>query len=188
MFLYQQIAGEWRSLSKSGSLNIATDYFLAYDQEFLYLAVQVVDPIHLPKTKKGYFWAGDSIQWVLSTFDAPPKEVRPGTMDAKEYTSTLNYGLAETPDGPQCHRFLGPAPGFRPFDCNVTRKNGITLYEVALPWSELKATPAENTIRFSLVVFDKNTEKQPGAPYCLALTQGVARGQDAGEYRLLVFE
>ena len=168
--------------------NIAADFFLAYDQECLYLAVKVDDPVHLPKTEKGYFWEGDSIQWVISTFDAPPKEVRPGIMDQKKYTSTLNFGLAETPDGPQCRRFLGSDIGVRPYDCNVTRKDGTTFYEVAIPWRELGTKPKASPIRFSLVVFDKNTEEKPGAHYCLALTPGVARGQDAGEYRLLVFE
>ena len=75
------------------------------------------------------------------------------------------------------------------YPCNVTRKGNITFYEAAIPWSELGVKPDPGkALRFSMVVCDKNSEATKGCPYYLAVTPGVVRGMDAGEYRLMIFE
>ena len=167
--------------------NISADYYLAYDAENFYLAVKVDDPIHFQKAENGYLWEGDSIQWVISAADVPPKEVRSGRSEQKIY-SDLNFGLALTAKGPEYRRYLGKT-GILKYPCNVSRKGNITFYEVAIPWSELGVKPDPGkALRFSMVVCDKNSEATKGCPYYLAVTPGVVRGMDAGEYRLMIFE
>ena len=109
-------------------------------------------------------------------------------MTLPEFSSSLNYGLGLTARGPEYRRYLG-RPGVLHYPCNVTRKGNITFYEAAIPWSELGVKPdSGKALRFSMAVFDKNSEALATSPYCLAVTQGVSRGQDAGEYRLMIFE
>ena len=167
--------------------NVSADYYIAYDAENFYLAVTVEDPVHLQKDDKGNLWKGDSIQWVISSVEIPPKEVRPHLMEQK-ICSNLNFGLALTSKGPEFRRYLGK-PGILKYPCNVTRKGNTTFYESAIPWSELGVKPdSGKALRFSLVVFDKNSEKTKGCPYHLAVTPGVAGGTDDSEYRLMIFE
>ena len=168
--------------------DFAADWFLAYDRDNLYIAVKADDKQHINKVKNGYLWEGDSIQWVLSGKDVPPKEIRPSGMDTQSCISTCNFGLGRTPQGVEYYRFLGKA-GRRNYPANITRKNGITFYEAAVPWKELGFRPGTGrAIRFSLVVFDKTKESENGVSYHLDVTRGVAGGMDAGEYRLLEFE
>ena len=102
--------------------------------------------------------------------------------------SDLNFGLALTSKGPEYRRYLGKM-GILKYPCNVTRKGNITFYEAAIPWSELGVKPdSGKALRFSMVVFDKNSEASKFCPYRLAVTPGVAGGMDAGEYRLMIFE
>ena len=168
--------------------NFAANYYLAYDAENLYLAVKADDPVHLQNAVNGNLWEGDSIQWVISAEDVPPRAVRSDLTPQRDYISDLNFGLALTPKGPEYRRFLGKR-GILKYPCNVTRKGNITFYEAAIPWSELGVKPdSGKALRFSMVVFDKNSEASKFCPYHLAVTPGVARGMDAGEYRLMIFE
>ncbi|MBR7104947.1 MAG: hypothetical protein IKC65_08385 [Lentisphaeria bacterium] len=168
--------------------DFAADYFLAYDRENLYIAVKADDKEHLNKVTNGWIWNGDSIQWVLSERDVPPVAVRPSSMNVQDCISKLNFGLAQTPKGTEYHRFLGKA-GRKSYPGCITRKGGITFYELALPWKETGIHPdAGRALRFSLVVFDKARASDKGSSYHLAVTPGVAGGMDAGFYRLLIFE
>ena len=166
--------------------NVSADYYLAYDAENLYLAVKVDDPTHIQTADNGYLWDGDSIQWVISTSNVPPKEVRSGQIKEKDIVSSLNFGLALTAKGPEYRRYLGK-PGVLKYDCEVSRKGNITFYEAAVPWSELGVKPdSGKVLRFGLVVFDKNSQTMKSAPYHLAITPG--GGTDSGAYRLMHFE
>ena len=178
----------FKSSMNPGGHDFSADYFLAYDDENLYIAVKADDPRHLCKVADGQLWEGDSIQWVLSDRDVPPAGVRPGGMKTGEYISEHNYGLALTPAGTEYRKFLGRA-GVRSYPARITRKGNETFYELALPWSDAGIVPAsDHAVRFSLVVFDKTTEARKGVSYYLSVTPGVAGGMDAGEYRLLIFE
>ena len=64
------------------------------------------------------------------------------------------------------------------FPANVTRTDGHTRYEVAIPWKTLGFTPAQ-CLRLGLVLFDSNSPANPDPPYWLAFGQGIAGGQDA---------
>jgi hypothetical protein len=168
--------------------NFSAEYYLAYDRENLYIAVKADDREHLNRVANSYLWEGDSIQWVLSGKDIPPAAIRPTTMKQQDYISLDNYGLALTGKGIRYCKHLGKS-GFRNFPANVTRKDGITFYEVAVPWSDTGITPfAGQSVRFSLVIFNKVKEADAGSAYYLALTPGVAGGMDAGCYRLLIFD
>lgn len=168
--------------------DIAADYHLAYDEENFYIAVKVDDPVHVQTEQDGNLWRGDCIQFAFSVSDVPPKALRPVGMPASEFTTPLNFCLGLTPKGPECRQYAGNDVILRHFRSGVVRKGGDTFYEIAVPWSELGVRPnSGKAIRFSLLVFDKNSEALKEPPYWLALTEGLAGGADASLFRLLVF-
>ena len=168
--------------------NFAVDYWLGYDDECFYLAAKADDPYHVQTAFGNFLWRGDSLQWAFATTDTIPKSVLPKGTNDKSGVTPFNYGLALTKDGTECFRYLGAA-GPRHFPCKVTRTGNETFYEVAIPWTELEYTPASGKrIAFSFIVFDRNSEAEVSAPYYIGLTRGIAGGQDASLYKVIVFE
>ena len=168
--------------------NFAVDYWLGYDDEYFYLAVKADDPHHVQTAFGNFLWRGDSLQWAFATTDTIPKAVLPKGANDKSGVTPFNYGLALTKDGTECFRYLGAA-GPRHFPCKVTRTGDETFYEIAIPWKELEYSPASGKrIAFSFIVFDRNSEAEATAPYHIGLTRGIAGGQDASLYKVIVFE
>ena len=77
------------------------------------------------------------------------------------------------------------------FPSCVTRseKDKTTLYEVAVPWAELGLQPKPGDgVRFSFVVMDNNREDDRQAKYWIALTEGVAGGNDSSLFKTLILK
>ncbi len=160
--------------------------YFGYDDSNLYFAVKADDPKHFPSIT-GNVRHGDSLQWVISTRDVVPKEVRNLHADGKEFATELDYGVALSAKETTIHqRNVGKTEG-KGFPCKVSRKNGNTMYEVAVPFKSIGINPKSGkAIRFSLAVLDKTAVTDKRCPYQLAITERV--GDDAGEYRLLIFQ
>ena len=164
--------------------NYAADCYFGYDDSNLYFAVKANDPKHFPSIT-GNVRHGDSLQWVISTRDVVPKAVRALHADRKEFATELDYGATLSEKGTVHQRNIGKMEG-KNFPCKVSRKKGVTLYEVAVPFKNIGINPKSGKpIRFSLAVLDKTAVTDKKCPYQLAITDGV--GDDAGEYRLLMF-
>ncbi|NLE58449.1 MAG: hypothetical protein GX616_08815 [Planctomycetes bacterium] len=69
----------------------------------------------------------------------------------------------------------------------ITRTNGFTSYELALPWKELAPFKPKDktTAKFSFVVFDSDDER--GFKQWIQWTPGVAGGKDPGAFKEIVF-
>jgi len=162
--------------------NVSAKYWAGYDDRNFYLAVEVDDPVHLQRQTLQDLWRDDCLQFVLS----PEEYLPPVMVSASETTpvSEYNYGLALTPKGTQLMKFLGKDAGPKSFPANVTRRNGRTLYEVALPWSAVGG----KSKRFGFVVFDNNDRTQEKSPYWLEFSPGIADGMDSSKLARLVFE
>ena len=141
------------------------------------------DPAHYPNDKR--FRRGDSIQWVISTDNAPPAGVRFIHTPPKEYATNCDYETALTSKGALTRKKVGVISGDK-FKTQVTRKSGFTFYEVAIPFKHINVDPkAGKAVRFSMDVLNKTSPADEHCPYRLAITPGV--GMDAGEYRLIIF-
>lgn len=181
------------NLFKLDGSDISAQYYLAYDSENLYLAVKVRDARHLQRSTGANIWKEDALQFVISTRDMAPKRIRPRTESSAFGKQEFNFGLALTEKGKEMFRWSGGKNPAGPvaFPSSVTRseKDKTTLYEVAVPWAELGIQPKPGDgVRFSFVVMDNNREDDRLAKYWIALTEGVAGGNDSSLFKTLILK
>ena len=164
----------------------AADCYLAYDDECLYLAANVDDPTHIQHFDPEQAWRGDSLQFAFASRPVPPAEVR--SPNAPDNIAKLeNNILVALKDGEVIRVRFGTSPEIVDFPAKVTRIDGHTRYEVALPWKLLGLTPA-TCQRLGMVLFDSNSPADQEPPYWLAFGQGIAGGQDAALLKPVKFE
>ena len=164
----------------------AADCFIAYDDECLYLAADVDDPTHVQHFAPEEAWRGDSLQFAFASRPVPPAEVRPP--NAPESLAALeNNILVALKDGELIRVRFGKSPEIVDFPAKVTRVEGHTYYEVALPWKFLGFTP-ETCQRLGMVLFDSNSPANSEPPYWLSFGQGIAGGPDAALLTPVKFE
>ena len=182
----QQERSYFKSPMNPNGHNISAEYYLAYDQKNVYLAVKVDDPIHQQRYRGQNLCLDDCVQFVLATKPVPPAEARSLNTPGSVYRQAQNYGAALRPDGKT--EFVQYGPFKLPqMDAKVTRKGNETFYEIAVPWSEIGAKPGE-TLYFDFVVFDNNKKTQVNAPYHLDLANGIALNRDDAVLPLVIFE
>ncbi len=166
--------------------NISALCTLAYDDQCLYLAAEVDDPTHVQEGTDSELWRGDSLQFAFSTQTLPPADFLP--LSSTPRSPEKNYGIALTNHGVEIVDYLAPTRGNLPFDAHVSRIQGKTYYEVAIPWKELGTTPGDGTpLHMSWVIFDQNQTGASEPPYWLALSPGLAGTEDASLFPLLLF-
>lgn len=142
----------------SGTDDLSGTVKLRWDSEHLYLNADIKDDIVQHAASEGSIWQNDSIQF----------SVAPGVPG--ESQSWYEYGISDTPDGPQIYRWLamqGAATGtVTSGTLSVTRDETakITSYRLALPWSELGPIQpgANETISFSMLVNDNDGAGRKG--------------------------
>ena len=161
--------------------NVSAKYWTGYDDKNFYLAVEVDDPIHVQRHFQHELWRDDSLQFVLSPDDYASSDMCLKADEVK--SSEYNFGLALTEKGVQLMKYLGKDAGLVKYPANVTRKNGITRYEVVIPWSAVGGKAKH----FGFVVFDNNSKANKTAPYRLEFSPGVT-GSKADSSKLKVLQ
>lgn len=128
------------------------NYYVTYDDEYLYLCVVVSSPYHycpITTAKATDMWQYECIQvkvsavapddeYILTNFDhvANPTAVNDGILHS--------YGFAANDQNETCYYETGKITTF-PGRAGCTRDDALqqTVYEVAFPWSEFELTPEE---------------------------------------------
>jgi hypothetical protein len=121
-----------------GPADLSATLRCLWDDQFLYLGVEVTDDIFANRKADGEIWAGDGLQFLFDP--ARHQAEKPGKYDA---------GFAVGGKGPQAWYWLTGTPavnaGVQP-EITVAMKrgaNGNATYEVAIPWAKLAPfTPA----------------------------------------------
>ncbi|NOU74493.1 hypothetical protein GC098_24365 [Paenibacillus sp. LMG 31458] len=141
-----------------GKIEVSGQAWLHYDQDHLYLTAKIKDDVHAAAAFGANIWKNDSIQFALS----------PGIPG--ESLGWYEYGVSDTPDGPQIYRWttMGglPAGPVHNGEAAVTRdeEQKLTIYKLALPWSEL--TPIQpqsgDVMSFSLLVNENDGNGRKG--------------------------
>ena len=103
---------------------------------------------------------------------------------ALPHVSGVEFGAALTGRGPVLFQFGGKDPGAKSWPVKVTRKNGRTLYEIAIPFRALGGRPK----RFGFVIFDNNFKEKAKAPYWLQFSDGIAGGTDPCKLKMLQYQ
>ena len=163
--------------------NISVKYWLGYDDKNCYLTAEVDDPVHLQRYTGIDIWRDDCLQFVLSPKDDYPPSALLSDAEPRE-RSEYSFGLALTPKGPRLVKFHGADAGIKDYPANVTRRDGITRYEVAIPWNAVGGRAK----RFSFLVMDNNSPTFASAPYWLEFTPGIAGGADSSKLARVICE
>ena len=161
--------------------NVSAKYWTACDDDNFYIAAEVDDPVHLQRYTGLDLWRDDCLQIAFASGDFVPRELRSAAEAGGGVF--LTYGIALTPQGPVAAKFAGDDRGVKSLPVNVTRRNGRTFYEAAIPFKELGGRPS----RFGFVIFDNNCVSKKSAPYWLEFSSGIAGGQDPGKLKLIQY-
>ncbi|MCU6711917.1 DNRLRE domain-containing protein [Paenibacillus sp. J5C_2022] len=139
--------GTVRVSGYGGADDLSGEVWLNYDRDNLYLTAEIKDDTFAFPASGKDIWNNDSIQFAISN-GLPAEDV-----------NYYEYGISQTPDGPQIYRWLTPsgvASGpVTDGALHVTRdeEQHMTRYELALPWTELLPVDLhEGVISFSLLV------------------------------------
>ncbi|TXK77178.1 DNRLRE domain-containing protein [Paenibacillus sp. N3.4] len=141
-----------------GANDLSGKFWLNFDSNRLYITARVKDNTNSAPFTGADIYKNDSFQFAISNG-------LPG-----ESLSWYEYGISQTPNGPQIYRWITP-PGVSKGlvtngDLVVTRDENQhdTIYELALPWSELTPIKAERNgvISFSLLVNDNDGNGRKG--------------------------
>lgn len=161
-----------------GDDDLSGQLWLHYDQEYFYLSARIKDNVHTAPFSAFDSWRNDSIQFAIS-------EGLPGA--AAGY---YEYGISQTPEGPQIYRFITPNGD----DFGLVSKGQLdikrheseqeTVYELALPWSELSPSmPLQHgVISFSMLVNDNDGNGRRGY---LEWGSGIGSGKKPEAFRTM---
>lgn len=135
----------------SGRDDVSIDCNLMWDEENLYMGAIVRDNIHYNGEAPSTIWRGDSIQFGIEN------SIFRNTLSFDETGASLEYteiGIALVDGEPKVYRWssqknvqpIGEVTNFKA--CVKRHDDGKTIYEFAIPWSELFESD---------YVLDKNT-------------------------------
>jgi hypothetical protein len=161
--------GSWVSLDGTqpygGASDLSGKVWLDWDSTNLYITADLTDDVLSQPATGADIWQGDSLQFAATSGV-------PGA-SATESTASVNghyeYGAALTSAGSQLYRWTAPTEGsgqVTDATVNVTRDEAThtTLYEMALPWSDLSSVQptANNVFSFALDDNDKDNGVRKG--------------------------
>ncbi|MGQ4517077.1 glycoside hydrolase family 3 C-terminal domain-containing protein [Streptomyces sp. DW26H14] len=180
--------GTYTSLDGSqpygGPSDLSGKVWLDWDASSLYVTANLTDDVFSQPADGADMWQGDSLQ-LAATSGVPGAS-------ATESTDSVNghyeYGSALTQAGAQLYRWIAPTEGsglVTDASVHVTRDDDThtTLYELAIPWSDLTSVKpaANNVFSFSLDVNDKDNGVRKG------YTQwgdGIGSSKDVGGFNM----
>ncbi|WP_327287370.1 glycoside hydrolase family 3 C-terminal domain-containing protein [Streptomyces sp. NBC_01198] len=161
--------GTWETLDASqpygGAADLSGKVWLDWDATNLYLTADLTDDVFSEPATGADIWQGDCLQFAATSGV-------PGA-SATESTASVNghyeYGAALTSAAAQLYRWTAPTEGSGQVTnatVHVTRDDAThtTLYEVALPWSDLTSVQptADNVFSFALDVNEKDNGVRKG--------------------------
>lgn len=142
----------------TGSIDVSGKMWMHYDKDHFYLTAKVTDNVHAVPASGANIWNNDGIQFAMS-YGIPG-----------ESQSWYEYGVADTPNGAQVYRWNAaggnPTGAVSNAEAEVTRleEQGLTIYKLALPWSELAPVKpyVGEMMSFSLLVNDNDGNGRRG--------------------------
>lgn len=139
-----------------GASDLSGTAWFTHDQQNLYLTARIHDDVFSQTASGGDIWQGDSIQFSV------------GAGTPGEQTAWSELGTALTPSGPQVWRWLAPAGqatgAVSGAQVHIVRDEAAhdTLYEVAVPWTDLSIDPAGRLVSVSMLVNDNDGAGRKG--------------------------
>ncbi|NMA45684.1 MAG: hypothetical protein GX945_03900, partial [Lentisphaerae bacterium] len=155
----------------AGPQDLSMEGAVAYDDEKLYLLLDVHDDIHFQRQEPGKLWSQDAVQVGIDSLANALPYVHGYGQDDYE------FGFGLTPEGPAVEvTQLYEVGRLREVQAAITarveRHDDITRYRIAIPWSALKLTPRQGMI-FAMNVI-ANDDDGHGRRFWMGLTPGIA--------------
>jgi hypothetical protein len=163
--------------------DLSVKLWTGWNKQYFVISAVVTDKKHFQKYKSGHIWAQDCIHMGFETGnDNLPSS---GT-DSNDY----EIGMALSPEGPYIHgwKTADKSKGMlKKCLLDITRKNGKTLYNVAIPWSYLGMKAFKNRL-FGFNFFVPNSKGEQTALYGMGLTRGINNGKDPGVFKRFILQ
>lgn len=161
-----------------GPEDLSASAQVMWDEHALYLAFRVTDDTFLQEQHGFDIWRGDSIQVAVDgLLDGVPG------VEQRAYDD-YEFGMALTGQGNVALRFYGPASGgpgiMQDAQVVLGRSGNLTIYEVAIPWTELVPIVPQPGTRFGLALLVNDSDGS-GRTYC-AWGGGIASGKCPGDH------
>ncbi len=178
---YKNVSGG--TVPWGGADDLSAVGYTQWDQDNLYLAAVVKDNVHRQASSDGAAWMGDSIQFMIDH----GRLAGPGSAG---YTELL-FARSDAGDTVKW-RWSGvagkPVGALAAAQASIVRNEAerTTVYEVAVPWSEL--LPAGVAIPETLVGFSflVNDDDGPGRHGWLEYMSGIGTGKNPAQFGELV--
>jgi hypothetical protein len=153
--------GNWEGVGSSQPpAGLGGKVWFDWDSSNLYITADITDSNFSEAFTGGDIWQGDSLQ-VAATSGVPGGSATPSSASTNGH---YEYGAALTPQGAQVYRWTAPAGqatgSVTDATVNVSRDDATTttLYELALPWSDLTSVqPTAGTV-FSISALLNDTD------------------------------
>ncbi|SDP00611.1 beta-glucosidase [Actinacidiphila guanduensis] len=180
--------GTWSTLDGSqpygGPSDLSGKVWLDWDAQNLYITADLTDDVQSQPATGADIWQGDSLQFAATSGV-------PGA-SATESTASVNghyeYGAALTSAGSQLYRWIAPTEGSGQVTnatVHVTRNESThtTLYEMAVPWSDLTSIqPTANTV-FSFALDDNDKDNGVRKGY-MQWGDGIGSSKDVAGFNM----
>ncbi len=155
----------------SGDDDLRAAFRFAYDEQFLYVAVEATDDVYRQDATGYSTWQGDCVQLAID-LDPGKEEIHTGNelADKGSRHRHTEIDLALTKSGAEAYRTASydgekfPVSAIAPKDLKlaVKRDGNRMVYEAAIPWRTLggEKKPESGMIGFALSVNDRDTAEQ----------------------------
>ena len=159
----------------AGPQDLSLEGAVAYDDERLYLLLNVRDDIHFQQQKPGKLWSQDAVQVGIDSLANALPYVHGYGQDDYE------FGFGLTPAGPaaevtQLYEVGRLADVQAAITTCVERRDDITCYRIAIPWTALKLVPRTGMI-FAMNI-TANDNDGHGQRFCMGLTPGIVEAKN----------
>lgn len=167
----------------TGEDDLSFKLYRKWDDEFLYIAVDTRDNIHYQAGNDVDIWQGDSIQIAID----PERNDTNGSLQSHQFGFALNNNGSVIG-----YRWLAPLVVnqgvFRNYKGTVIRNGEHTVYELAIPWSEIllnkESVPNEgDIIGFSCLV---NENDGNGRNKWIEFMSGIGSGVNTSKFESMI--
>jgi hypothetical protein len=164
----------------TGPDDLSMTSWIGYDQKNLYLAIDVVDDVHIAGDSGEGFWLTDCIQVAID----PAMDSAMGFDD-----NDVEFGFALAKTGPTARLTMPQGGPLTTESLRIERDEAkkLTRYRAAIPWSVLHIAPpaAGKVIALNIIASDDDGQ---GRSCWVGLTPGIAEEKRPEQYLHFVLE
>ena len=148
-------------ISDERQLDVQAECRFAYDNEYLYMLVEVLDDVTKFVDGDEFYWQGDSLQFTLSSFDESY---------GKEYGASLNSVTGAL----DLHNIASDGVKILSAGKSYEDNGKIkTVYEIGIPWG-IPFEEKPDKFLFNILANDNDGD---GRRYCAELAPGISEGK-----------